>query len=192
MMRSQRVDAFRAGAAAENGADAVPGRWSLGRGARHDRVSERGGLVTPADDSERLAARLRRFSETQEPFVVLDPAALDEASRLWDAAMAEAGAPQMVSADSLTTLGYLHLFRYQVLPEGQNQDDLRKTLRLFGLLGHRAPELIPDQVADLFVSVGIKAFQEHMQSGRPELLDAAVGAHRVAVAATPADHPYRA
>ena len=170
----------------------MAGKWSLRRTARQDRGTEQPVPGTAGDDSGRLAARLRRFAESKDPSTVLDPAALDEASRLWDDAMSVAGDPQMVSVDVLTTLGYLHMYRYSVLPEGQEQDDLRKTLTFFGLLVDRAPERIPDQVVGSFVSAGLEALDEYKSSGRPELLETAVSTFRDAVTVIPPGHPDRA
>ena len=103
-----------------------------------------------SDVVDRLAAalhgRLQRFVESWDPSVVLDPAAVDEADRLWEAVRPTDGNLQSVSVDVLTDLAYLHLVRYQVLPEVQGQDDLRTALHFFSGLVDRAPERVPDEV----------------------------------------------
>ncbi|MGO9081500.1 MAG: hypothetical protein ACLQDY_21080 [Streptosporangiaceae bacterium] len=94
--------------------------------------------------------------------------------------------------DVLTTLAHLHLSRYQALPRGQDQDDLRKARALFGVLADRAPERVPDQVrvvlsdADAYqlATEGARAFTEYERTGRPGELDTAVTALQDAVTAT--------
>ena len=54
-------------------------------------------------------ARLGRYTESRDPSEVLDPAVLDEADLLWEAAQGAAGDPQAVRVDVLVALGYLHL-----------------------------------------------------------------------------------
>jgi tetratricopeptide (TPR) repeat protein len=154
-----------------------------------------------------LAARLRRFSETGDPSVVLDPATPDEARRLWDAAILEAGDPRGVSVDVLMVLASVHWFRYQALPKEQDEDDLRMALDFFGILRERAPERVPDQIAALlaspsasaaplddsrrFTTAGIEAMNDFQRTGRSEVLEAALSAFRDAVDVTPLDHPNR-
>ena len=149
-----------------------------------------------------LEARVRRFTESGDPSEVLDPAALDEASRLWEAAQPAGGDLQAVSVDVLTVLAHLYLSRW-VLPEGQDQDDRRKAISLFGVLAGRAPERVPDQILSLLSAAqtepvgdaqrltteGVSALNEYQRTGRPEVLDTAVTAFRNAVAATPARPP---
>lgn len=79
-----------------------------------------------------LFTRLQRLVGSGDPSEVLDTAALDEASRLWEAVLPADGNLQAVPVDVLTALAYLHWSRYQVLPEGQDQHDLRKALAFCG------------------------------------------------------------
>ena len=150
-----------------------------------------------------LDARIRGFSESGDPSGVLDPAALVEAARLWEAAQPADGDPHAVSVDVLTVLSGLYYARYQALSGGQGQHDLRTALGLFGMLADRAPGRIPDQVRDLLAgprpespgapgqltATGAGAFSEYERTGRPEALEAALAAFRDAVAATPPGHP---
>ena len=103
----------------------------------------------------------------------------------------------------LASLGYLYLFRYQVLPEGQDQDELRKALGFFSVLAGLAPQLVPDELLELFpetredsagdpgrlAAAGAAAFDEYHQNGRPEALNAAVTAFQDAVAVTAPGDP---
>jgi hypothetical protein len=82
----------------------------------------------------KLEARIRRCAETGGPSVVLDPAALDEASQLWEATQPADRDPYSVPVDVLEVLANLHLSRCKVLPEGHNQADLQRALNLFSLL----------------------------------------------------------
>jgi len=138
--------------------------------------------------------------------VVLDPAALAEAARLWEAAQPADGDPQAVSVDALTALADLHFARHQALPDGQDQADLRAALGLFGMVADRASDRVTDKVrsflaatqpeppddAERLTVTGASAFSEYQRSGRPEVLDVALTALRGAVAATSPGHPHHA
>ena len=145
---------------------------------------------------------MSRFSNSGDRSAVLDPAALEEAGWLWDAVRPADGDPQGVPVDVLTVLAYLHWARYQVLPEGQDQDDLRAAVFLFGGLAGRAPERVPKQGLSLIstaprespsdgarhAAAGGGAMSDYLQTGHPEELEAAVVAFQDAVAATPPGH----
>ena len=151
-----------------------------------------------------LRARIRRFAQSEDPSGVLDSAALIEADQLWKAAQPADGDPHSVSVDVLTVLAGLHYARYQALPGGEGQNDLRTALGLFGMLADRAPDQVPDQIRDLLAAAspespsgaehltakGAGAFSEYERTRRPEALDAALTAFRDAVAAIPPGHPY--
>jgi hypothetical protein len=142
---------------------------------------------------------MRQFARSGDASVVLDPAAPDEARRLREAVQPADGDQQGIPVDVLTTLAYLHLARYRVLPEGQDQEDLRESLALFGVLADRAPERVPGQVLSLIstareepasggdrhTAAGARAFSAYQQTGRPEELDVAVTAFQGAVTVTP-------
>ena len=87
-----------------------------------------------------LDARLR----SPDRSAVLDPAARDEASQLWEVATVSAKDALYVDVDVLTLLAYLHWTRFQYLPDGQDHDDLRDALKFFGMLRDGAPERVPD------------------------------------------------
>ena len=136
-----------------------------------------------------LNARLRRFAESGDSAVVLDPTALDEAKTLWEAVQASDNAPikAAVIVDVLTVLAYLHWARYQVLPQGQDYPDLQAALSFFRILAECAPERIPGQIQSLLVfqsdkivgdterlmNEGLRAYDNYMRTRRPETLEAA-------------------
>ena len=97
-----------------------------------------------------LEARSSGSPSQRIPPVVLDPVAMDEAGRLWEASQAPDGDLQAVSLDVLSVLALLHWIRYQVLPEGRDQDDLRMAVGFLGVLMDRAPEHVPDYVRSFF------------------------------------------
>jgi hypothetical protein len=72
-----------------------------------------------------LNSRIAQFAGSGTLSTVLDPAALNKASRLREGALSADGDVRTVSADVLTVPACLHWSRYQVLPAGQDQDDLR-------------------------------------------------------------------
>ena len=149
-----------------------------------------------------LNARIRRFAESGDPSSVLDPAALDEAARLWEAAQPADGDTQAVSVDVIAVLAYLHLARHEAPHHEQDQDELPTALSLFGVLADRAPERVPDHVwslladtwsepsddAERLTATGSAAFADYQRTWRPEVLDEAVTAFRDAVAVAPAGH----
>jgi tetratricopeptide (TPR) repeat protein len=153
-----------------------------------------------------LEARLRRFAESGVQSAVLDPVALDQADELWQAAQPSGNDPRALPVEVLTVIAYLHLARFQALPEGQDQDDLRKALGLFSALMEQAPERVPDHIrsflersqqlhpgdAQRLTIQGANAWDEYRRTGSLEALNTAVVAFRDAVGATPLDHPNRA
>src|SRR5690348_3910302 len=139
-----------------------------------------------------LNGRIRRFAESGDPSVVLDPSALAEAAQLREAAQRADGDPQAISVDVLTALADLLFARHQALPDGQDQDDLRTALSLFGMVADRAPDRVPDHIRSLLAATqpeppddaeqltvtGTRAFSEYQRTGSPEVLDAALTAFR--------------
>lgn len=151
-----------------------------------------------------LDARVRRFAEFGDPSGVLEPAALAEADRLWAAAQPADRDPGGVPLDVVTVLAHLHWSRYQVLPQGLDQDDLRKALGMFSLVGDRAPERVPEEAMRLILSTlhalsagdarklaeeGARLFRGYRRTGRLEVLDAAVTAWQDSLAATQPGDP---
>jgi tetratricopeptide (TPR) repeat protein len=144
-----------------------------------------------------LDARLGRFARSGDPSELLNPAALDEANRLLDAAQHGGIGPEAIPLDVLTTLAALHLFRFRLLPDGQDEGDIQMTLAFYGLVAARAPELVPDEILSLLltsreepsadpaqlVAEGQRAIAEYERDGLLASLDAAVNAFRDAVAA---------
>ena len=110
-------------------------------------------------------------------------------------------------ADALSLLSGVHWVRYQLLPEGEDQDDLRDCLRWSAVLLRVAPQLVPEPVrASLGAASGsANAIRElddrggslyaaYQRTGDLQVLEAAITASREAVDATPAydaDRPNR-
>ncbi len=84
-----------------------------------------------ADLLAALSSRLQRFAESGDRAAVLDPAALAETVRLSEAVLSAGPDQDPVSLAALTAAAHLHLARYQLLPDGEDQDDLRSALSLF-------------------------------------------------------------
>ena len=97
-----------------------------------------------------LSNRIREFLQSRDPSLVLDPAALEEAARLREAVRPPDGNLRSIPVDVITVLAYLHLARYQVLPDGQDQNDLNIALSHFRLLMDRAPEQSPPSYSRRF------------------------------------------
>ena len=154
----------------------------------------------------RLNARISGFAESRDPGVALDPAALEEATQLWDAAQPAEGDPRAVSVDVLMTLAYLHMARYHALPKEQEQEELQTAIGFFRLLAGRAPWLVPDDFWDQLgltrpessrfakkrAIEGVDAVKVYERTGRPELLDSAACAFWDAIAAAPPNDPHLA
>ena len=111
--------------------------------------------------------------------------------------------------EAMSTLADVHWIRYQVLPEGQDQDDLEACLTWSAMLLTVAPHLVPEHVRAHLTAAGTPAgatsgaaaeattramslYKGYFERpGNIENLQAAVTLFREAVAATPTDHPDR-
>ena len=106
-------------------------------------------------------------------------------------------------------LGWYHWARYQVLPDGQDQEDLAAAVECLRPVYPAYPEAVPDLVRrffDSWVAGGPATGKDHallagravdlfigyQHSGRTELLTQSIAVFRDAVVATPANHPVRA
>ncbi|MDN3024997.1 CHAT domain-containing protein [Streptomyces sp. S.PB5] len=152
-----------------------------------------------------LRARLARFVRAGDTDAVLGDSALDEARvLLGDLPEGRAG------AETLSLCGMLHFARFQVLPAGQDQQELFIAVQLFTLLDIVAPEMVPPELRPLIRldSAGPKADRTAPQSGAeadaeraldvvrlapnaPHSLDEAVHLLREALRELPRDHPNR-
>lgn len=101
----------------------------------------------------------------------------------------------------------MHWVRYQLLPEGEDQDDLRDCLRWSAVLLRVAPQLVPEPVRAYLEAAsgsanatgelddrGGSLYAAYQRTGDLQVLEAAITALREAVDATPAhdaDRPNR-
>lgn len=96
--------------------------------------------------TEELAARMRRFAEHSDPTAVLDAAVPGLARDLGETFTegVRYAVPDVSSA--LTVLVGVHWIRSQLLPPGQDLDDLRACLKWSEALLLIAPELVPEPI----------------------------------------------
>ena len=117
---------------------------------------------------------------------------------------APGGDVHSVPVDILAALAYLHWYRFQALPAGHDQKDLRRALFFFSALSDQAPERVPLQIRsalsatqtepadmeDRLTAHSGRVFGEYQPSGRPEAVDAAIASSRDEAATAPSD-PHR-
>ncbi|WP_406194113.1 CHAT domain-containing protein [Kitasatospora sp. NBC_01560] len=142
-----------------------------------------------------LWARVNRSEDEENPALLLEPAALDEAR-------AVAGYYANGDPDAAYVLGWFHFFRYLALPEGADQDDFEAANEAFGLcffLGQPDRPDLPDLPEDMLPNLARAAVPDATEllersqfSPDPGVLSHAVGLWQRIVRATPADHRYRA
>jgi tetratricopeptide (TPR) repeat protein len=144
-----------------------------------------------------VRARVQWFAEFRDEGTVLDPAALAEVAGLL-AAVPDLGSDH----EAAIAAGWLHWYRYLVLNPGDDEQDLRAALGLFGFAFHALPEDIPDPARHLLevgaaeparqrdpralVARGLGLFQEALGDGDRAKLDLAIGMLRQAAEASPA------
>ncbi|WP_336114934.1 CHAT domain-containing protein [Streptomyces sp. PTD9-10] len=146
----------------------------------------------------RLAAlwtRVNQSEDEENPALLLEPAALDEAR-------AVAGYYANGDPDAAYVLGWFHFFRYLALPEGADQDDFEAAHEAFGLcffLGQPDLPDLPDLPEDMLPNLAGAAVPDATEllersqfSPDPGVLSHVVGLWQRIVRATPDDHPYRA
>jgi tetratricopeptide (TPR) repeat protein len=137
-----------------------------------------------------IEGRMERVAGTRDPAPVLDEAALDEARQLMR--MMQDREPDL---RGLYLLGWLFWYRYQALPEGQDEPELRAATTAFapcfiaGVSG-LPPPLVP-LLADQAIPAATAMLDDALQSPDRDL-SATVDLWRRIVDATPADHPERA
>ncbi len=151
-----------------------------------------------------LDARVKQSGESGDGSLLLDPRAEDWAARLRKALGTLDGSQRVHPAAVISVLAYYHWFRYQALPDGQNQRDLRSALTCFRALADQVPG--PAVPADLrrilapirpppanetarLMAEGAKAYLEFQDSGESALLGVAVALTRDAVAAASPGDP---
>jgi tetratricopeptide (TPR) repeat protein len=137
---------------------------------------------------------------------LLDPALLDLAREL--AATFDQDAPDVATPAAAVAAGMIvavHWSRYQLLPDGQDQDDFRSLLKWSAVLTSVAPHLVPepvrDYLADAASSAGAAAgeagggvavmYEDYQRTGNIESLQSAIALLREeADAAAPGDQDW--
>jgi tetratricopeptide (TPR) repeat protein len=145
-----------------------------------------------------LEARIKQCGESGDASLVLDPRAADWAAKLRKALSTLDGSQRVRPAAVISVLAYFHWFRYQALPEGQNQRDLRSALTCFRALADQVPgPVVPDDLrrilaptnpppaneTERLMAEGARAYLEFQESGDPALLGVAVALTRDALTA---------
>jgi len=138
-----------------------------------------------------VQARLERVTAVRDLSPVLEETALTEARELTQTLTDDLG-----SLPVRYLLGWLHWYRYQALPEGQDQQDLQVAVTMYtpcfinGMSGLPA-QLLPI-VADQALPVATELLQQTQRSGDQDLLSATVDLWQRILTVTPADYPARA
>jgi hypothetical protein len=140
-----------------------------------------------------ITARLGQIGESGDPAPALEPEALSQAAQLFELIRED-----QADLQSRLLLGVLHWCRYQALPAGEDQEDLRTAVRMFipcftaGVHAELLPRPLLPVLADQASSSALRLLGEALSSREPRLIATAVGLHRRLVAATSASHPQRA
>ncbi|MEU0548115.1 CHAT domain-containing protein [Micromonospora sp. NPDC005979] len=116
------------------------------------------------DPIGRLRERLERFGATGDRRAVLDSGAIRDAEAVADLVTAtspDGPLPERI-AEGVSLLAGLHWYRYQLLPSGEDADDLDQALRLTEFLLRFAPERVPPPLLELLRSRPAPA-----EAGRP-------------------------
>ncbi|WP_433534839.1 CHAT domain-containing protein [Micromonospora sp. CA-249363] len=106
------------------------------------------------DPVGRLRERLDRFAATADRRAVLDSGAIRDAEAVMDLVTAtptDGPLPERV-VEGMSLLAGLHWYRYQLLPSGEDADDLDQALRLTEFLLRFAPERVPPPLLALLRS----------------------------------------
>ncbi|MGH3374461.1 MAG: tetratricopeptide repeat protein, partial [Actinoallomurus sp.] len=140
-----------------------------------------------------VQARLRQVITTRDLSPVLETAALVEARRL--AEILHDGADDVPIR---YLLGWLHWYRYQALPEGQDRQDLDTAIGMFtpcflaGIADQNLPEPLLPLLADRAVPTATALLQQALGSADQAVLSATTQLWQHILTATPTDHPNRA
>lgn len=147
-------------------------------------------MVARADLLAAIKARLERVAATHDPSPVLEREALGEARQL--AEMIH----DRVDLEALYLLGWLHWYRYQALPAGQDRPDLQAAIHMFTpcfLAGSpNLPAAVQPLLADNAEAAAHDMLQRALSSADTRLISATVELWLRIVAATPSGHPGRA
>ncbi|MGV9214719.1 CHAT domain-containing protein [Micromonospora sp. RB23] len=116
----------------------------------------------------RLRERLDRFGATGDRRAVLDSGAIHDAEAVVDLVTAtptDGPLPERV-AEGMSLLASLHWYRYQLLPSGEDADDLDQALRLTEFLLRVAPDRVPPPLRELLRSRPAPGEPARRTSGR--------------------------
>ncbi|GAA1021365.1 CHAT domain-containing protein [Acrocarpospora pleiomorpha] len=149
-------------------------------------MSERDDLL------DTVRARLRQVMATGDPSLLLEAAAIADARHL-----AAGLTGQESHLETRRVLGWWHWYRYQALPEGEDQDDLVAAAEMFGVcfLAEIADEDLPEPLLPILAGQAvphvITLLNQALNSADPDLLERGVRLWQRIVELTPADHPAR-
>ncbi|UXY25984.1 CHAT domain-containing tetratricopeptide repeat protein [Streptomyces sp. HUAS TT20] len=151
--------------------------------------------------SEQTGERARRLAVIQARLhrivagdlsAAVEPKALTEARQLAELLWDNDEDPLEASY----SLGWLHWFRYQVLPEGEDQADLEATVEWLAPCFLAGVDALPEPLLPLFADaiepVATRLLQQAFISTELTVISAAVELWQRILHATPADHPDRA
>jgi hypothetical protein len=138
-----------------------------------------------------VQARLERVTTAQDLSPVLEETALEEARELTQTITDDPG-----SLNAMYLLGWLHWYRYQALPEGQDQQDLQAAVTMFTPCFINGMSSLPEPLLPLLANEAAPAATEMLQltqrSGDQELLSATADLWQRILAVIPEGHPGRA
>jgi len=138
-----------------------------------------------------VRARLQRVAETGDLSLAVEPKALTEARRL-----VATFRHDEQDLEAFHVLGWLYWFRYQALPEGEDQADLSIAVGMlapcFMAGADDLPEPLLPLLAEAAVPVAVDLRRQIATSTDPDLISATVYVWQRILDVTPADHPDRA
>src|SRR4051794_22181368 len=108
---------------------------------------------------EAMQARLEQVSASQDLSLVLEEAALTEARELAGFLLDDAASNLAGSY----LLGWLHWYRYQALPEGQDQQDLRSAVAMFSQCFINGVSGMPEQLLPILADQAAPAAAELLE-----------------------------
>ncbi|MGW0556521.1 CHAT domain-containing protein [Streptomyces sp. NPDC002926] len=153
-------------------------QWEVPMGERENRLAA-------------VQARLERVSAVQELSPVLEPGAVAELHRLTEILRENDGDLQ-----ARYVLGWLHWYRFQALPEGQDSHDLVAAVDMFTPCFLARVEDMPEPLRPILAEqsfpAAVNLLQQALDSADQELISANVDLWRHLLAAVPTDHSDRA
>ncbi|NES39788.1 CHAT domain-containing protein [Micromonospora sp. PPF5-17] len=139
-----------------------------------------------SDPVRRLRERLDDFGAGRDPRRLFEAGAARDAEAVIDlvTATAPAGPLPERTAEGLFLLACLHWYRYQLLPAGQDADDLAQAVKLTELLLHAAPGRVPPSLLAMYRAYGRAADRGRVPRSRaPEPAPDPAGGDPAALAA---------